>query len=105
MFSTVNVGNESPLYVRLGQKDIVRLDVSSYPAPTYTWSKDGQALTFDSRRTLDQHTGNIALNPVIQSDEGNYSCTVKYDNQEQPHNFPVFVVGELILKCFHSVLT
>ena len=105
MFSTVNVGNESPLYVRLGQKDIVRLDVSSYPAPTYTWSKDGQALTFDSRRTLDQHTGNIALNPVIQSDDGNYSCTVKYRNQDLPHNFPVFVVGELILKCFHSVLT
>ena len=105
MFLTVNVGNLLPLNVRLGQNDIVRLDVSSYPPPTYTWSKDGQALTFDSRRTLDQHTGNIASNPVIQSDEGNYSCTVKYGNQEQPHNFPVFVVGELILKCFHSVLT
>jgi len=99
------VGNESPLYVRLGQKDIVRLDVSSYPAPTYTWSKDGQALTFDSRRTLDRYTGNIALNPVIQSDEGNYSCTVRYGIQQQPNNFPVFVVGELILKCFHSVFT
>jgi len=101
----INVGNESPLYVRLGQKDIVRLDVSSYPAPTYTWSKDGQALTFDSRRTLDRYTGNIALNPVIQSDEGNYSCTVRYGIQQQPNNFPVFVVGELILKCFHSVFT
>ncbi|KAK2566676.1 Neural cell adhesion molecule 1 [Acropora cervicornis] len=88
----INVGNESPLYVRLGQKDIVRLDVSSYPAPTYTWSKDGQALTFDSRRTLDRYTGNIALNPVIQSDEGNYSCTVRYGIQQQPNNFPVFVV-------------
>ncbi|XP_015748397.1 PREDICTED: netrin receptor DCC-like isoform X2 [Acropora digitifera] len=88
----INVGNESPLIVRLGENDTVILDVSSYPPPTYTWSKDGQALTFDSRRTLDQHTGNIALNPVIQSDEGNYSCTVKYGIQQQPHNFPVFVV-------------
>ncbi|XP_044166548.1 hemicentin-2-like isoform X2 [Acropora millepora] len=88
----INVGNESPLNVRLGEKDIVRLDVSSYPAPTYTWSKDGQALTFDSRRTLDQYTGNIVLNPVIQSDEGNYSCIVRYGIQQQPHNFPVFVV-------------
>ncbi|KAK2566682.1 Neural cell adhesion molecule 1 [Acropora cervicornis] len=88
----INVGNESPLNVRLGRKDIIRLDVSSYPAPTYTWSKDGQALTFDSRRTLDRYTGNIVLNPVIQSDEGNYSCTVRYGIQQQPHNFPVFVV-------------
>ncbi|XP_074633378.1 neural cell adhesion molecule 1-like isoform X3 [Acropora palmata] len=88
----INLGNESPLNVRLGRKDIIRLDVSSYPAPTYTWSKDGQALTFDSRRTLDRYTGNIVLNPVIQSDEGNYSCTVRYGIQQQPHNFPVFVV-------------
>ena len=105
MFSTVNVVTDSPQSVCLGQKDKVRLDVSSYPLPTYTWSKDGQALTFDSRRTLDRYTGNIVLNPVIQSDEGNYSCTVKYGTQQQPHNFPVFVFGELILKCFHSVFT
>lgn len=98
------MGSTSQQNVHLGKKDTVRLDVSSYPPPKYTWSKDGQALTFDdSRRTLDQYTGNVVLNPVMESDEGNYSCTVEYNGQLQPHVFPVIVVGELILKYSQSV--
>ena len=64
--------------LELGKTETLVLDVSGYPDLTYSWTKDGQPITFPAggRLTLDSHTGSITFSPVVQSDQGNYTCVV-----------------------------
>ena len=60
----------------MGQVGTLVLDVSGYPPITYTWTKNGQQVTFGGRKILNSQTGSITFNPVLMIDEGNYTCTV-----------------------------
>lgn len=60
----------------MGKTEKIVLNVAAYPSLTYTWAKDGQPVVFDGRRTQDDYTGSITLNPVRLTDEGNYTCRV-----------------------------
>ncbi|XP_020602408.1 protein sax-3-like [Orbicella faveolata] len=76
-FETGHVVTKQELH--LGGNGTIRLDVSAYPPLTYNWSKDGQQLIFPmAGKTLDPYTGSISIDNVQESDEGNYTCTVKY---------------------------
>ncbi|XP_078356092.1 fasciclin-2-like, partial [Oculina patagonica] len=80
-FRTDNVITKQELLI--GQNGTIMLDVSSYPLPTYQWSKDGNPLTFPTEgKTLDKYTGSIIIDNVKQSDEGNYSCTITFGFSE-----------------------
>ena len=60
----------------MGQTDTLAFDVSGYPPLSYTWTKDGQQVTFGGRITLNSQTGSITFSPVRMIDEGNYTCQV-----------------------------
>ena len=62
--------------LQMGQTGTLVFDVSGYPPLTYTWTKDGQQVTFGGRITLNAQTGSITFNPVQMIDEGNYTCVV-----------------------------
>ncbi|XP_078381279.1 hemicentin-2-like isoform X4 [Oculina patagonica] len=76
-FSTAQVDKEQEIH--LGRKAVIKLDVSSYPLPTYEWKKDGKPLTFPAQgKTLDPYTGSITIDNVQLSDQGNYNCNVTF---------------------------
>ena len=60
----------------LGQTQTLVFGVSAYPPLTYTWTKDGQLVTFGGRITLNSQTGSITFKPVQKIDKGNYTCIV-----------------------------
>ena len=101
--STVNINiPNDPQTLHLGRKETLVLGVSAYPALTYTWTKDGQPVSFDARRTLDGRTGSITFSPVQLPDQGNYTCYV--NNALSSHRFdpiPVQVVGKLSYASLH----
>ncbi|KAL9987886.1 hypothetical protein ACROYT_G002264 [Oculina patagonica] len=76
-FSTAQVDTKQEIH--LGRKDVIKLDVTSYPLPTYEWTKDGTPLTFPTQgKTLDPYTGSITIDNVKLSDQGNYTCKVTF---------------------------
>ena len=65
--------------LHLARPGTITLDVSAYPPLTYDWRKEGQKLEFPMvGKTLDPYTGSISIDNVQESDEGNYTCTVKF---------------------------
>ncbi|MPC08143.1 Hemicentin-1 [Portunus trituberculatus] len=60
--------------------DVVRLKcpVKADPKPTFSWTKDGQPLPFDSRRVrVSKKNGIIMIKQARQSDAGTYVCIAK----------------------------
>ena len=80
ILSTVETGHViAKQELHLGRNGTIKLDVSAYPPLTYNWSKDGQQLNFPvAGKTLDPYTGSISIDNVQESDQGNYTCTVKF---------------------------
>lgn len=102
--STVNINIQDRLHqtLHLGRKETLLLGVSAYPALTYEWTKDGQPVSFDARRTLDGRTGSITFSPVQLPDQGNYTCNVK--NALSSHRYDpirVQVIGKLSYASLH----
>jgi len=101
ILSTVETGHVvTKQELHLGGNGTIRLDVSAYPPLTYNWSKDGQQLIFPmAGKTLDPYTGSISIDNVQESDEGNYTCTVKYGTADTVKT-EVTTIGKVVNDVF-----
>ena len=87
--------------LHLARPGAITLDVSAYPPLTYDWRKEGQKLEFPMvGKTLDPYTGSISIDNVQESDEGNYTCTVKFGTADTVE-IEVTTIG----KFFHCLFT
>lgn len=87
--------------LHLGRPGKITLDVSAYPPLNYDWRKEGQKLNFPmAGKRLDPYTGSISIDNVQRSDEGNYTCTVKFGTADTVE-IEVTAIG----KFFYNILT
>ncbi|KAL9965513.1 hypothetical protein ACROYT_G029320 [Oculina patagonica] len=80
-------------HIRIGQADTIKLGISGFPKPTFTWKKGDKVLNpkSDSRLTL-LADGSLRINKVTRSDRGNYTCAVVQSGSEQKAKIEVYAV-------------
>ncbi|XP_063876640.1 hemicentin-1-like isoform X2 [Scylla paramamosain] len=71
-----NRGEENVVVLK-GNVARLKCPVKADPRPTFSWTKDGQLLPFDSRRMRVSKNGFIIIKQVRQSDAGTYVCIAK----------------------------
>ena len=49
-------------------------DANGVPEPTFSWSKDGSAVTADNRISLSADNKQLSLTNVNRTDSGEYRC-------------------------------
>ena len=49
-------------------------DANGIPEPTFSWSKDGSAVTADNRISLSADNKQLSLTNVNRADSGEYRC-------------------------------
>ena len=49
-------------------------DANGIPEPTFSWSKDGSAVTADNRISLSADNKQLSLTNVNRTDSGEYRC-------------------------------
>jgi len=75
--------------------DYIKLGISGYPKPTYTWKKDGKQLNPASDRRLSVlDNGSLKIDKVAKSDRGNYTCVVEQSGLEENAKIEVYAVGK-----------
>ena len=75
--------------------DSIKLSISGYPKPTYTWKKDRKELDPASDRRLSVlGDGSLKIDKVAKSDGGNYTCVVDQSGLEENAEIEVYPVGK-----------
>ena len=49
-------------------------DANGVPEPTFSWTKDGSAVTADNRISLSADNKNLSITNVNSTDSGEYRC-------------------------------
>uniref|UniRef100_A0A914V1R3 Ig-like domain-containing protein n=1 Tax=Plectus sambesii TaxID=2011161 RepID=A0A914V1R3_9BILA len=73
--------------------------VTGIPQPTVRWMKDGQPLTIrDSRITIEQNNQTLGIQPIIEADEGRYTCVAESNAGAAEQDFNLEVLTPPILE-------
>lgn len=96
LFISVNIDQvDKTQHIRIGNVDTIKLGISGYPKPTYTWKKDNKVLNPASNRRLSVlDDGSLKIDKVVKSDRGNYTCIVKQVAVEEDTTIEVYAVGK-----------
>ena len=71
---TTHPNNPLTLQLREGVSTTFSSDANGIPEPTFSWTKDGSAITANDRISLSADNKKLSLTNVNRADSGEYRC-------------------------------